>query len=157
MRRRGRVSRIAKWVATAACGLCVAVFLIRLWCNVGVEMVRPPIACVARVDWGCIIFGWQLDKSGHRYEDIFFETRPFFVRLNPSLSLDGGGVDGVAVLPFWIVILILLVPTAFLWRRDRHRRLPGHCQKCGYDLTGNVSGRCPECGAAVKRNETAHT
>lgn len=23
---------------------------------------------------------------------------------------------------------------------------PGHCQSCGYDLTGNVSGVCPECG-----------
>lgn len=23
---------------------------------------------------------------------------------------------------------------------------PGYCQNCGYDLTGNVSGRCPECG-----------
>ncbi len=23
---------------------------------------------------------------------------------------------------------------------------PGSCQRCGYDLTGNVSGRCPECG-----------
>ncbi len=22
----------------------------------------------------------------------------------------------------------------------------GACQECGYDLTGNVSGRCPECG-----------
>jgi hypothetical protein len=28
------------------------------------------------------------------------------------------------------------------WRRPR----PGCCQGCGYDLTGNVSGRCPECG-----------
>lgn len=27
------------------------------------------------------------------------------------------------------------------------RRLPrGHCQSCGYNLTGNVSGYCPECG-----------
>jgi len=26
---------------------------------------------------------------------------------------------------------------------------PGRCQTCGYDLTGNVSGRCPECGAPV--------
>jgi len=23
------------------------------------------------------------------------------------------------------------------------------CQNCGYNLTGNVSGRCPECGEAV--------
>ncbi len=32
------------------------------------------------------------------------------------------------------------------------RRLPyppGHCQTCGYNLTGNVSGVCPECGTPV--------
>ena len=26
---------------------------------------------------------------------------------------------------------------------------PGHCQACGYDMTGNTSGRCPECGEPV--------
>ena len=31
-------------------------------------------------------------------------------------------------------------------RLDRRRFPAGHCQKCGYDLTGSVSGRCPECG-----------
>jgi hypothetical protein len=25
----------------------------------------------------------------------------------------------------------------------------GFCQKCGYNLTGNVSGQCPECGTAI--------
>ncbi len=29
------------------------------------------------------------------------------------------------------------------------RRAAGQCQACGYDLTGNVSGRCPESGRAV--------
>jgi len=29
---------------------------------------------------------------------------------------------------------------------------PGHCRRCGYDLTGNVSGRCPECGTDVPRD-----
>jgi len=40
--------------------------------------------------------------------------------------------------------------TAALWWLDR--RIPtGHCQKCGYNLTGNVSGVCPECGTPIKR------
>ncbi len=34
-------------------------------------------------------------------------------------------------------------------RAERHRIPPGHCRKCGYNLTGNVSGRCPECGATI--------
>jgi hypothetical protein len=33
-------------------------------------------------------------------------------------------------------------------RKSRRRRL-GLCTECGYDLTGNVSGKCPECGAHV--------
>ena len=28
-------------------------------------------------------------------------------------------------------------------------RPAGHCQQCGYNLTGNVSGRCPECGKKI--------
>ena len=29
-------------------------------------------------------------------------------------------------------------------------RRPGHCQSCGYNLKGNLSGVCPECGTGVK-------
>ena len=29
------------------------------------------------------------------------------------------------------------------------RELPGRCRGCGYDMTGNTSGACPECGRAV--------
>ena len=30
------------------------------------------------------------------------------------------------------------------------RRVPqGRCRQCDYDLTGNTSGVCPECGTAV--------
>ncbi len=31
------------------------------------------------------------------------------------------------------------------------RKRPWFVCKCGYDLTGNVSGRCPECGLPVNR------
>ena len=30
--------------------------------------------------------------------------------------------------------------------RCRQRKKHGQCVKCGYDLRGNVSGICPECG-----------
>ena len=51
------------------------------------------------------------------------------------------------VIPMWVPLAFVAVPTIAAWRRQR-RRPPGHCQ-CGYDLTGNVSGRCPECGEAA--------
>ncbi len=34
------------------------------------------------------------------------------------------------------------------WRRWNRRRL-GLCLHCGYNLTGNVSGKCSECGKAI--------
>ena len=40
------------------------------------------------------------------------------------------------------------------WRRRFDRRwAPGHCRQCGYDLTGNESGVCPECGRAVEADD----
>jgi hypothetical protein len=44
------------------------------------------------------------------------------------------------------LLLSVLVATAFLWWRDRSFGA-GHCRNCGYDLSGNESGRCPECGS----------
>ncbi len=49
----------------------------------------------------------------------------------------------------WIVILAgRRAHHAWLVRHDPRFRL-GHCRSCGYDLTGNLSGACPECGAPV--------
>jgi hypothetical protein len=50
--------------------------------------------------------------------------------------------------PFWMLFLGALTITAAFHRLDRRRLKPGICP-CGYDLKGNTSGRCPECGAAV--------
>ncbi len=50
--------------------------------------------------------------------------------------------------PLGFAALLIALPTAWLWHRDRpSQRIPrGHCMKCGYDLTGNTSGACSECG-----------
>ncbi len=41
-------------------------------------------------------------------------------------------------------VVIALAVITFLNRRRPSR--PGCCRSCGYDLTGNESGTCPECG-----------
>ena len=44
-----------------------------------------------------------------------------------------------------VVALIVGLP----FRLVRNIPLPGCCRSCGYDLTGNTSGVCPECGREV--------
>lgn len=50
--------------------------------------------------------------------------------------------------PMWPLLLALAIPASVLWVRDRNPK-PGRCAHCGYDLTGNQSGRCSECGATL--------
>jgi hypothetical protein len=52
-------------------------------------------------------------------------------------------------LPLWGLFLLVALLTILLRWLPRRRFPPGHCRKCGYNLTGNVSGICPECGEKV--------
>ena len=76
-----------------------------------------------------------------------------------SAILERGSVR-VADLAFGAVAL-LGAATAFLWvrawvrawrwkRRTSGGHIPLPCVCCGYDLTGNVSGTCPECGSPAE-------
>ena len=50
---------------------------------------------------------------------------------------------------WWPFLLLMAYPGEVFFRgpyRRRRRRAKGLCMKCGYNLTGNVSGICPECG-----------
>lgn len=78
------------------------------------------------------------------------QLRPFRVSLGEVLiSLLGGWRTPAVRLPLEIPLFVAGLVTAFLWWVDRTRFRPGHCRSCDYDLTGNVSGRCPECGTAI--------
>ena len=55
--------------------------------------------------------------------------------------------------PLWMPLAVASLPTAIFWYRDRQPR-KGHCQSCGYNLTGNESGVCPECATPVPEQET---
>jgi hypothetical protein len=51
--------------------------------------------------------------------------------------------------PLWMPFIFFVTVAALAHRRAR-RPLPGTCGKCGYDLTGNTSGVCPECGTKAQ-------
>lgn len=56
----------------------------------------------------------------------------------------------------WIVVVLVAM---FAWAFIERRRPPasdGMCKGCGYDLSGNVSGVCPECGEPVSAASRFH-
>ena len=84
------------------------------------------------IGWGWLGFGFRRGPMYSQHDNKYSHT-----------------VYGVSC-PWWfgIVAFGTYPLTAFIrgpvrrWRRRRK----GLCIKCGYDLTGNISGVCPECG-----------
>jgi len=97
-----------------------------------------------------IPFSWRVaseDLRLRRSPRMDMRWRPYWVRISNSVRSTRRAWR--IILPLWIPFLLCAAPTALILWRDRRRSLPGHCGKCGYDLTGNVSGVCPECGDRI--------
>jgi hypothetical protein len=55
-------------------------------------------------------------------------------------------------LPYWLIVsATAILPVTGLWKlvASRLRMEWNLCATCSYDLTGNTSGTCPECGTAL--------
>ena len=72
---------------------------------------------------------------------------------NPKQRYVGGGTFfriRHATIPVWaIVIVCSVLPASRIIQTCRKRARQNCCQTCSYDLTGNPSGVCPECGTSV--------
>ena len=88
-------------------------------------------------------YSW-IGADGRRFEDGSW---------GGSGALAGGYLTQLSVPLAWIAIVSGTLPGVRLWRWrfNARRRESGCCTTCGYNLTGNVSGICPECGKSVER------
>ena len=140
---RSRTRRIAKWTGLVVCGLIVAAWLYTLygWAIYSTRSVTVGFTL------GCL-FGFFSAGYPGVPAGLTVERHDY----RPPLWLPD--YDGASYfVPLWIPLLAIAIPTAWLWWRDR-RHPPGHCQRCGYDLTGNVTGVCSECEEPISTEKT---
>ena len=137
LRHRWRTRRVLKWVATS---LCVVVAVLAVAAR-SCRLVESDGRLVGGWIDGTLWVMWAPDPNGYIHVDDGPDVSWRYLHLGSELR--------VVAIPEWLVFLLVGGPTALLWWLDRRRFRPGQCQGCGYDLTGNVSGRCPECGRLI--------
>ena len=82
---------------------------------------------------------------------VSFQLLGFLYHRSRDPSL-GPFAERWVLVPLWFAgLLSLMLPLLWIMRRLRnHSRFPdGSCLHCGYSLTGNVGGICPECGEKI--------
>lgn len=95
----------------------------------------------------CIDAWWNVDTVVPIGRD--FRTYGFIL---PVFKGRPRGVD--ITLPLWVPTLVASLPAILVAAHARRLRRRGACAKCCYDLTGNVTGRCPECGTHITCRST---
>ena len=144
-RRRLRARRVAKWLGAVGCSLILAAWTVSTswsvlcFTNAGVfGIISGTFALIWDLD------GPILDRPG-RWRSRVTRSSDIKLGLHWPGYRNANKLMQVSI-PFWLTFGVAAIPTIMLWRLDRRIPIPGHCQRCGYNLTGNVSGVCPECG-----------
>jgi hypothetical protein len=144
---RSRKTRpVLKWVGTLFCGLTfvLATVSLRWWLCLQLS------SWFAGIGYGGRVAAWDSSLEGCEFHVSPVPRQMAFDYGDWSRLVCHSGQYWDVTIPFWMLLVLAALPTAFLWWRDRRSIPPGHCRKCGYNLTGNVSGRCPECGTPVR-------
>ena len=142
-------NRLARYVfrlGVAVCVLIVAATVVSFWRSFTIWIAGS----LATVNFGSVYVlagsvapgaGWSAWSTGPASQDFHLWTAKWLI-------------VGVTVrsYPTWMFLVATLIPTALAWRRLR-RPVPGHCRKCGYNLTGNVTGKCSECGTTFETDQ----
>jgi hypothetical protein len=103
---------------------------------------------------GSYVRPFQWDLAGVRYKNWIS------LYSQSNWSREEYAVQELSI-PIWLVTTLFAAYPIIAFARairhsraNRRARLSGFCTNCTYDLTGNVSGRCPECGEAIQESMT---
>ena len=139
MTRGRRTIRLAKWAGVGMCILIAVAWAVSMRWAFGVDVGT---AFRAMVESGLFIASWSDSPTDG---NVWF-SRSAMPRDLPPLFAWRPYEDVFVYVRLWLLLVLLALPTALLFWLDRRKPRPGFCATCGYDLTGNVSGVCPECG-----------
>ncbi len=128
----------ALWVGCTLCALIAVAFVVSGWWRVGAQVGDDCVYLVA----GRILVGFRFFLGDGPF---VVDGRPFGLGSWNSWSFGPRWVK----FPIYALFLAVAIPTLLVWRFWPKRVRPEHC-RCGYDLTGNASGVCPECGVEVQ-------
>jgi hypothetical protein len=99
------------------------------------HMLRRRLVDMNAGDWARIVFFLFMAL-------LTFVAFVYFIKFG-----DGGlacGMVAMSAMCFWGAF-----GTIYQWPGFRKPPKPNECTKCRYDLTGNTSGVCPECGTEL--------
>lgn len=141
-------SKLSALVASVLVGLVslMSILLTITWTSGDRNLQLGLSEGILFISWSVVpdlLGSWQPAQSGWVCA-ANISTKPYWdygIVQDSPLSL--------VAIPIWSPILLAAVPTIWLWSRARKQTPPGHCLGCGYNLTGNVSGVCPECGMRI--------
>lgn len=153
-----RTRRMLKWTGAGLCALTISAYAFSY--HSSVRYVSPgrrwditAANGAINIYWGSTgamttnVMGWEFKSWPRQY--VKWQTlMELEVPGSAAFAMTGQQTGDARryIAPYWLLLLGTSIPTAWLFYRDRRRIRPSHCRRCGYDLTGNTSGVCSECG-----------
>ena len=138
-------------------GVLLALWLYSLFWYVGYQSTRYDVALLPH----CLRLSFhrdlRMEVSSPGPDFVVCKVNAFIkdrTKYLPAISYPYGIVDSSFVevyVPLWL-LFAACVGFVFILRCRARKKECGLCRECEYNLRGNISGICPECGQPVNNN-----